>query len=1315
MNIWFNQFTLRVFVVCSTCASLVMSPMAFAGDGFGFVQWGPEPTVVEQLAKRIDHMERSLDEYGSIVIKSPDVWGESRLMRHRSDVENQLKARLNGFDFRINAVQATRDAAFLATAIALQEQLAGGDVNPLTGTPVSAAAPSQNPSNVNAATAPLIDPTSANIPRLGFLGNTNTATTFNGTPAATTIKVGIEPVIELDQLNRYLQHLNELRRLNEGDDNADAPGYALNLIRIPVSVLPGRRTEEGFGAEVEITIDPYISDEVLPLAFKDFVINGLVDRISFEVFEIARTSDIEKLKNELRSQSSPIEQSVQTSATDNNPRFRLVGYQETPTLPIPSKGTQEDTELTPKRATLEVPQGDQVHSETEEGAQNQQREQTKSLREALDSSNLPSQMKLNILYGVQARNSASPEDVDRASEIVENVATERGYTLNQEQKLQANTIAGAGLEARLEEVKDAIDQLVNPLANVNQLDLSVPASHVSTVDGDTTLRLALHAYYSLARTDYNARFPYKKESPEEDQIPPSHRVEHGLTMPEVQVLMRREAIAAYDFLSQPAAAGFWEMFSGPELARLVKEHRRDLDDNSPPEFKPNLNGLEEKYRTGDIDSSGGLVVAVNPRSGVHDILNAFFQEMQRLFPQARYSVTEALVWQILLESALVNDQLCKDMRETAILKNCPCVTGDWMQFYGPNPMPEARRAFAEYVKCKWPIHIFALDPVTQDQNIADSFSQRREMQMAMAIAAANQGLGGQALSRFVRRLEYDLETIELNRTAIGFSHGDNTFGWRFYPRVQAPPVPSNLRATFGDLLIGQQNRDSRVRNYKLEPGMRECTALVVMPSFVPQVTVDVRSNYFRLAKHKPFYPFMKRQPGYESSTELSRELTELRRMQQQCIADAHLYRDGEVFRLCKAIDRLDQRLPLQTQHVSVPWENELGGPGMFQSGAKMLKPELHGWYGTHGIVVIAEDERRNIFAEVITAERALDKAKLAYRLEQGTPDDKVEPWKTLKAEIDAAQQSLTDATNLHASYLARTNETTVYLTGKNFSVLNCRVTAGGVDVTNTIEVINRNLMQVRIPSSVSTATINHDSTPEQRYVAVHLATPHGATSRLLIPVERNEAEVASPTAVEQIEAVKKEVETLKADTKTAIESAAQQAIAISDSDEKLNIAWGRSLPSRKLKLQVYQDATTLHVYRFCPPDQKNASLKIVKAKGTSAWPKIDNTVEPEADLPVTCELAVRVTTYKMDGTTELQKLSVGPWKIVAGEFDGGTKLTAGELMTRIFAQAGGRIDCNTPKIQVQGYVRFWEGGKVTHVASPIVFKLEHVSPPAPTP
>src|SRR5438874_6848535 len=44
--------------------------------------------------------------------------------------------------------------------------------------------------------------------------------------------VTLEPSIYLDQKKRYLDHLNEIRRINEGDDTGDAPGYALNLIRL---------------------------------------------------------------------------------------------------------------------------------------------------------------------------------------------------------------------------------------------------------------------------------------------------------------------------------------------------------------------------------------------------------------------------------------------------------------------------------------------------------------------------------------------------------------------------------------------------------------------------------------------------------------------------------------------------------------------------------------------------------------------------------------------------------------------------------------------------------------------------------------------------------------------------------------------------------------------------------------------------------------------------------------------------------------------------------------------------------------------------
>ena len=75
-------------------------------------------------------------------------------MRHRADVETQLKARLEAFDFRINASQATRDAAFVAQAFALQEQIAEGQVQlgppPAEGTtPSSLSAVSSLTSSVN--------------------------------------------------------------------------------------------------------------------------------------------------------------------------------------------------------------------------------------------------------------------------------------------------------------------------------------------------------------------------------------------------------------------------------------------------------------------------------------------------------------------------------------------------------------------------------------------------------------------------------------------------------------------------------------------------------------------------------------------------------------------------------------------------------------------------------------------------------------------------------------------------------------------------------------------------------------------------------------------------------------------------------------------------------------------------------------------------------------------------------------------------------------------------------------------------------------
>src|SRR5262249_41846015 len=138
-----------------------------------------------------------------------------------------------------------------------------------------------------------------------------------------------------------------------------------------------------------------------------------------------------------------------------------------------------------------------------------------------------------------------------------------------------------------------------------------------------------------------------------------------------------------------------------------------------------------------------------------------------------------------------------------------------LQFFGPNPSPEAREAFNQYVRMRWPIKVFALDPVEQDQNIADEYARRREEQIALALAFASGKISAQAMMRFDRRIEWDMATIALNRTVTGFTHGADTFGWRFTPRFQSPPIESGL-TTFGQTLLGGPTTDHDIRKRQLE-------------------------------------------------------------------------------------------------------------------------------------------------------------------------------------------------------------------------------------------------------------------------------------------------------------------------------------------------------------------------------------------------------------------------------------------------------------------------------------------------------------------
>ncbi len=122
---------------------------------------------------------------------------------------------------------------------------------------------------------------------------------------------------------------------------------------------------------------------------------------------------------------------------------------------------------------------------------------------------------------------------------------------------------------------------------------------------------------------------------------------------------------------------------------------------------------------------------------------------------------------------------------------CGDPTGEY--FYALDPSPRARALYNAYVEAKWPVHVFAVDPVIDQQNVQDVSSLRRELQIALAVGVSTGQVSFDNAEQYARRLEVDIETIGLNRTAVGFGAGDSTFGWKFYPRVQTLQRESNPR------------------------------------------------------------------------------------------------------------------------------------------------------------------------------------------------------------------------------------------------------------------------------------------------------------------------------------------------------------------------------------------------------------------------------------------------------------------------------------------------------------------------------------------
>jgi hypothetical protein len=879
--------------------------------------------TVDRLAAEIDWLKRHIDAYGSIVAKHPDVWGQNRLTRARYEYEEQLRAQLGTFQELSNASLRRSDQAFLGLALAL------GETPPTSG---RAAAATAKPVDVTASVTNLISTPVGGGPAADMVIARTPPFAATAQPFATfgldrANAVSLEPTIHLDHLSRYLNHLHELRRINEGDDIADSPGYALNLVRIPVSITPGQHTQSGHGAEITVTANPQLGDELLPTTFRTLVLNDIVDMLAPGLTFAVNTAAVREALN----------------VSDGVPLMRYP--------PARAEGFYGD--------------------------------------------------------GVPL-----------------------SHTSPERQRRDLSAAAMQGIRSRSVSV---------PTAKMRRARMPLPPEQMVDVIGERQVVILLQSTYEALGAD-PANTPC-------------------IDYPQVRGFLGEELQAAHDFLAQERQQHVWAELPGWNLAELIRSRRIDELALRRQAFFDSL-GVEE-------------------------------------------TTTAVLAWAILVESALLDERLATDMRESGVAGHSSSTLGACAgPFYGPHPSPEARAAFNGYVRRRWPISVFALDPVSQEQNVEEQYAQRREMQVAMAMAFASGRANGQALARYARRLETDLATISLNKTAVGFTHGTDTFGWRFYPRIQPPPTRGNL-ATLTDTLCGTSSTTRDLASRRLEPGMRECTAIVVMPSFVPFVTFDVRTNWFSLTHPKATDQSM------QQAILLSRSVKSMQQTAARCCHSGDAYRDSDVAMLLRSIDHFDRMLPLQTMLAQIPYENTAGGFELFNTGITDLAPELIGWYGAQGVdpagttVVFLVGKGFSVHdTSVIAGGRPVKTTLLSRQL--------------LRAEIPPGVQTISPAAQCHnaggcGTAATRRRTTRIHL-ASNAEPLPA---PAGTSATPPAAPARPSLRLTLPPVDAGTApavglpTDACGCTPDchaREVVDVHLATPYGVSGRLLIPVHGNDRE-----------------------------------------------------------------------------------------------------------------------------------------------------------------------------------------------------------------
>ncbi len=1247
--------------------ALALAPVR--GDDWPF-RWKAEPDLpntLTQIARSIDCIEYKILDDGVVVIKQPDVWGQSRMTLYRKDFEAMMKASgPNDFKEVLSARIARLDQASVESQTALGASLGGpapaaggsrgrssrsapaqssgtaghGAASAVTAPTVIALQPSSSPSG-KAAQSSSPSSSSGSGGDSGGSGSpggsggggssdpySNAADllktplpTFDEPFALLTSKgafqklddkLGLEPTIFLEEKKRYFDHLNEIRRVNIGDDNADSAGYGLYLIRMPVSIQPGELTLKGHGALLTVTARHEFDPTFLKNTFHNLVVNDLVDQLAPIVYELIRNGVIEKLEDDradlakkreeyfnqqmeyarVYAELKEIRNDLNKSRTDvGSLQIEVQTYEQTLKPALTESLTKSLTDPLQPMVTSVLNYGQKIHIAFEEA----RTQASKSIasgaayQEAMSEAQSYNKIGLDRVLDVKKSLTSLTRSDDElafgiklvASDLAKIEATLRrpptgpsSSTLLHENKQspgsdllgtvqatvsQAPGAVGSGPAAGAPPAASAPDPRVDVNASQsNQLDFergqyekAIKAQvdelrkHIDTLEprwerfvkddvtnffkafdpntlqqavGDATGDAFVDSLHARVETFVaNYRIIYKdisiKVKPDLEQYVQtlskmtqkkqnidlltkklsqlaemmdrslSAVKSQGTDVSSLQSSVFIEQVAARAFPSTRfgvrtypvAPSDIDDVFLTKGIQTIVRKTRESLPTEVPRatdvrnfirhEIEAAYDLLDQ-YQS-DVDS---IAMLIESRNYTKLKNQAFPMLVAKLPGDLRGQLAEELSilsWWVAIEAGLLDRQLKKDMKATAELNGnrvaqqfvCPDLSS--LRFYERTPSPEAEDAFAHYVRARWPMIVFALDPAVDQQNIADALSLRRDLQLALAFSFATGKINFSQLDRYNHKIEQDSETIALNRTVTSFSHGNEVFGWRFYPRYQnPPPEPSNLHTIANTLIRNGLGRNYQMKNSKLEAGLRELTAVIIMPSFLERVRFDVTGNWFPL--HDPDVM----EVPTARMLEQGRKVVELRRSLETA-AECESYRPEDLDRLRSRVDQLEAMLPMQTRRVNVPYENTLGGFQLFTPGSTALVPEVTGFEGVESV-------------------------------EEGASTD-------------------------------------IVVFGKHFSLHETKVVVGGKvlvpnDVTpattkslagTQVNIVSREVMHLKLPQDVRPTQIKNvadktlakkdDSFKPKPYVELYIATPNGISNRLLIPY-KSKAKAAAPMA-----------------------------------------------------------------------------------------------------------------------------------------------------------------------------------------------------------